>query len=38
VLAHFNSWDQFFYTFSKSFQSFGLALGLQLGLGFTFYV
>jgi len=47
VVARFKSWDQFFFSFFKSFQSLGLGvrvsikvgisvgLGLGLGLGFT---
>jgi len=44
-LEQFSSWDQFFFTFFKGFQTLrlgvrvlALRLGLQLGLGFIFYI
>jgi len=39
VVARFNAWDWFFFTFLKSFQTFqiySLGLRLSLGLGFSF--
>jgi len=33
VLARFNSWNHFFFSFFKSFQTLGLALGMSVGRG-----
>jgi len=44
VVACFNSWDHFFLTFFKRFQTLGVGVGVRvnvsvgLGLGYNFYV